>query len=377
MAKQIKRFSKIALIIGLSITLMAMYLATPLAKSANLTDREVRITDSRLGATSVEYDFLATGQASDILCIKVTFCDEATIGGSCTAPDNMDTTGATTTNTSAWNNISSTYWAIELNATTANSVIASTTQGSEQLGSAGSFVIGGLTNSNATQTYFAWIQTYSDGSCSTPVDEGVVAFAILSGVTVSATVAETLTVKVNASSCDAFLTAGTNATSATTSITFGTISANGFYNSCQRMDIGTNAATGYNARIHKTQQLTSAGSDVIEDGDCDGACGTSTAAVWQTTVDSASGFGYCMKDRDQNGAQVADVNWIDKFCGSAVGDQYFKTISNAATGSETFMQSGSATTTNRAWIGYRLNVPGNQMAGTYTTVIIYTVTPKY
>lgn len=376
MAKQIKKLSKIALIVGLSITLMAMYLATPLARSADLTDREVRLTDSRLGATGVEYDFLATGQASDILCIKVTFCDEATIGGTCTAPDNMDTTGATTTNSSAWNQLSATYWAIDLNATTANSVIASTTQASERLGAAGSFVIGGLTNSDATQTYFAWIQTYDDSSCSTPVDEGVVAFAILSGVTVSATIAETLTVKVNASSCTDFLTDGTNATSATTSIAFGTVDPNGFYNSCQRMDIGTNASNGYNARIHKTQMLTFGG-NVIDDGDCDGTCTTSTAAVWQTTVDSASGFGYCMKDRDQNGAQVADVNWIDKFCGSTAGNQYFKTISNAATGSETFMQSDSATTTNRAWVGYRLNVPTNQMAGTYTTVIIYTITPKY
>ena len=374
MAKQIKKFSKIALIIGLSITLMAMYLVAPSVKAGQLSDREVRISDSRLGATSVYFDFLATkSAAASIACIKMDFCEEAS--GGCTEPTGMDTTGATTTEPTgfAWNGLTKDDW--EIAATTSNSVTASST-GAEDLGTAGSWVIGGLTNSNATNTYFVQITTYTDSNCSLESDTGVVAYAILSGVTVSATVAETLSVTVNASGCDSFLTDGTHATSATTSISFGTVNPNGFYNSCQRMDIGTNAINGYNARIHKTQKLTFGGY-LIEDGDCDGACATGTAAVWQTTVDGAAGFGYCMKDRDQNGAQVADSNWGDKYCGGDAGDQYFKVISNTSADAETFMQSGSATTTNRAWIGYRLNVPSNQTAGTYTTVIIYTIAPKY
>jgi hypothetical protein len=251
--------------------------------------------------------------------------------------------------------------------------MASTSQAGEQLGSNGSFIIGGLTNPSATSTYFAWIQTYSDASCDTEVDKGTTAYYIMGGVVVTATVAESLNVSVNASTCTSFMT-GTNRDSATTSIDFETVESGTFYNSCQRVDIGTNASAGYIARLHKTQMLTSAGDDVIDDGDCDGACGTSTNAVWATD-NTNDGFGYCMKDRDYNGAAVADADWGTYFCEAAT--PHYKTISNTSIAAEPIMQSNIATTTNRAWIGYRLTISSEQPAGEYTTTLIYTVTPKY
>lgn len=383
MAKQIKKYSKIALIVGLSIALTAMHLITPSAEAyGDLTDRELRISDSRLGATNVYYDFLADDAGGNIKCVQIKFCDESDIDtGTCTQPNNMDTQNASTTATTTvfdWNNMEATNWT--LYSTTTNTLVASTTVAAgEDWGDNGSLVIGGITNSNATQTYFAWIQTYSDSDCSslsTEVDRGVVAFAILSGVTVTATVAESLSVTVNASTCESLITGGLNATSTTTTIPFGTVITEDFYNSCQRLDIGTNGASGYIARIHKTQQLTSAGSDVIDDGDCDGGgspCGTSTEATWST--DTNNGFAYCMKDEGTNAAATADNGWATLYCGS--GSQSFKTISNGASSSEIIMQFSSATSSNNAWIGYRLSVDAAQPAGTYTTEIVYTVTPKY
>ena len=103
----------------------------------------------------------------------------------------------------------------------------------------------------------------------------------------------------------------------------------------------------------------------------------SHGTVRDSGVDGSSGFGYCMKDRTLNAAEVADANWVAYPCGSAAGDQYFKTIDNESVDGIAIMQSGSATSTNSSWIGYRLNVPSNQAAGTYTTTIVYVVTTNY
>ena len=278
-----------------------------------------------------------------------------------------------------WNNLEASNW--EIYASTSNSLVASTSidTASEDWGTAGSLVIGGMQNSDATQTYFAWIQTFDDqcSSLSSEVDRGVVAFAILSGVTVTATVAESLSVTVTASTCDNFMT-GSYATSssATTSIAFGTVTTEQFYDSCQRLDIGTNANSGYIARIHKTQRLTEPGNQVsIDDGVCDSACGTSTEAVWE--ISSNNGFGYCMWDESSNAAATADAGWGTNYCGQSASNQYFKIISNTASSSEAIMQADSATSSNNAWIGYRLSVDAAQAAGNYTTEVIYTITPKY
>jgi hypothetical protein len=371
MAKQIKKYSKIVLIVGLMIALVTMYVATPIAEAGTLSNREARLSDSRLSQTSVSIDFLATKSAADnIACIKMDFCTGATLGD-CSAPPGMDTTGATTTSSTNWNNLDPANWIIA--ATTTNSVTASSTS-AENLGTAGSWVIGGLTNSSATSTYYLQIYTYTDSGCSTQSDTGVIAYAVLSGVTVTATVAETLNVTVNASTCDSFLTDGTDKVSATTSIAFGAVNTETFYNSCQRVDIGTNSSNGYAARIHKTQPLTFGG-ETISDEDCDGSCTTTTEQVWQTATNN--GFGYCMKDRDLNAAQVADAGWETNPCGSASADQYFKVIANTSGEAATFMQSGSATTTNKSWVGYRLSVDTVQSPGDYTTTLIYTITPNY
>ncbi|MFQ6084085.1 MAG: hypothetical protein ACE5WD_12120 [Candidatus Aminicenantia bacterium] len=371
MAKQIKKYSKIALIVGLMIALVAMYVAIPAAKAGTLTDREVKLSDSRLSQGGVDYDFQATdASTTDLYCVKVEFCQSAT--GACTAPTGMTWGDVDKGNASDWNQLSFNDWSII--SSTTNSISATTTIANQRLGANGSFVFGNVTSSSATSTYFAKIYTYSDQSCSTEVDSGVTAFAILGGVTVTATVAETLNVTVNASSCDGFVTGGTDATSTTTTIPFGTVSTETFYNSCQRIDIGTNAANGYNATIHKTQPLTY-GSETIADGSCDGACTTTTEAVWQTAT--FNGFGYCMKDRDLNGAQVADAGWGTNYCSQSAANQFFKIIANSSANAVNIMKSTVATSTNAAWIGYRLSVDSAQAAGTYTTTIIYVVTPNY
>ena len=394
MAKQIKKYSKIALIIALSVTMSVLFLQTPQAQSAALTDRELRLDDSRISdvafygaSTTADYDFLATStSATNISCIRVWFCTSASNpawdGTACTGPTGMNFGDVDKGNSAAWNDLTYNNW--EIIASSTNYITASTTV-PEQLndgGDGGSWVFGNIYNPSATGTYYVWIYTHNDSDCENltvggVVDNGLSAFAVFQGVTVTATVVEDLSVTINASSCDSYLEdSAQSIASATTSIGYGNVVAEDFYDSCQGIDIGTNAANGYIARIHKTQQLTSGG-NVIPDGVCDGGgsdCDDSTDEPWQT--DTNNGFGYCMQDKTLNGAEVADSDWATVYCGPQA-TQEFKTISNSTTTAEPIMQSNSATSTNQAWIGYRLSVDSAQAAGTYSTEIIYTVTPKF
>jgi len=191
MAKTIKKHGKITLIIGLMIMLVAMYLAVPTGKAADLNNREVKISDSRPSQTGVDYDFEADeSTATDLYCLKVEFCDAAT--GSCNAPSGMNWDSPDLGTAGDWANLTPGNWGI--NATDTTWITATTVVASEQLGTDGSWVFGNITNPSATTTAFARLTTYSNQDCSTgEEDSGVVAFAIIGGITVTATVAETLT----------------------------------------------------------------------------------------------------------------------------------------------------------------------------------------
>ena len=395
MAKQIKKYSKIALIIALSITMSVLFLQIPQAQAGTLTDRELRLDDSRVSdiafygaSTTADYDFLATStSATSISCIRVWFCDSASSpawnGSGCPDVEGINFGDVDTGNISAWKDLIYGNWTIIASST--NYITASTTAAEElnDGGDGGSWVFGNIYNPSATGTYYTWIYTHNDSDCTTltqggVVDSGISAFAVFQGVTITATVTESLNVTVNASSCADFLTGGDAhvAVSATTSINYGEIAVKDeFYDSCQEIDIGTNASNGFIARINKTQALTSVGSDVINDGNCEGACGTSTEAVWDTNT--FNGFGYCMADDTSSLAATADSGWGTNGCGVTAGSQYFKTISNTTTSAEAIMQSNSATSTHTSYIGYRLSVDSAQPAGVYSTEIIYIVTPKF
>ena len=394
MPKEIKKYSKIALVIALSITTSVLFLQIPQAQAETLTDRELRLDDSRVSdiafygaSTTADYDFLATSTiATNISCIKVWFCTSASNptwnGSGCTGPTGMNFGDVDKGNSAAWNDLTYANWSII--ASSSNYIVASTTAPEElnDAGNGGSWVFGNVYNPSATGTYYTWIYTHNDADCTSltqggVVDNGLSAFAIFQGVTVTATVVEDLSMAVTASSCSGYLEdSAQSIASATTSIGYGNIVAEDFYDSCQRIDIGTNAANGYIARIYKTQQLTSGGSDVIPDGVCDNspACSVSADEDWQT--DTNNGFGYCMQDKTLNGAEVADSDWSTAFFGPSATQQ-FKLISNSRSTAESIMQSNSATSTNSAWIAYRLSVDSAQAAGTYSTEIIYTVTPKF
>jgi hypothetical protein len=227
---------------------------------------------------------------------------------------------------------------------------------------------------NATTTGSKTVTVSGTFNGSVPKDTLI---AITDGVTLSATIDETLTFTVaGVTTANCSVTGGTkiNTSGSATTIPFGTINSDTFYDACQNLTVGTNAAGGYSTTVKTTTRPTS-GSNTIAEGTCDGGCSDTTAAAWATATNN--GYGYCLKDEVGDAAVTSGWSGTNE-CGD--GTQFFKTINrvDASEPGQSIMASATATTINdQTEIGYRISVGAGQPAGTYTTVIIYVTTPTF
>lgn len=234
------------------------------------------------------------------------------------------------------------------------------------------------TNHGTAATYQMTVAgTYGDDSKDT-------AIVITDGVTVTATIDETLTLTVageTTGNCPDPAGAGSeteiNTSGNATTVPFGTVSTEAFYGACQKLTSSTNASQGYSTTVQSTQLMTS-GSNTIAKGSCDGGCSDSAEAAWAT--DTNNGMGYCMSDSSGDGAATADSGWssANNGCNSS-GTTNFKTIANAGASqtAQSIMSSAAAVSGDISYIKYRLSVDGAQAAGTYTTTIVYISTGTF
>jgi len=393
MPKIIKKYGKITLVLGLILVLIGMYLAIPTGRAGYTTKEKDILSDSRPSTLSNhEIQFVTpTGVDASTDTITVTFPTGWGMGTFAllnfdlavdTTDPIDDCASFATEKTLAVAPGASPIWGIgqsgqvvTLTAPTdaASGEIAAGSCVQIEIGS--NAIAGGA---GATQlTNHATPASYAIDIAGAFNDTGRVMVAVISGVTVSATVAESLSVTVNeVASATCPTTGGTKVTTTSTTVPFATVNTEAFYDGCQRVDVGTNAANGYGATVQKTQLLTCS-SYTIADGSCDGGgstCSTTTAAGWATATNN--GFGYCMADVAGNAATTADAAWGTNGCGA--GTQYFKLIGTLAANAKTIMSSAGPVTGDQSYIGYRLTVDAAQTACTpYETVISYVVTPTY
>lgn len=200
---------------------------------------------------------------------------------------------------------------------------------------------------------------------------------ITSGVTVSATIDETLTTTVAAvvsGSCDT--TGGTTITSTSTTIPFATINTEAFYDICQSLTVGTNAAGGYTVTVNTIAGLD-AGSSPFSVGSCDGACTLTTPNTWATATNN--GYAVCMKDATGDAGATASTGWDTgaEQCGG--GGQKFELVADIS-GSDvpsTIMSSATSVSGDISRIGWRLSADAAQAAGTYTGTAVYVTTGTF
>jgi len=151
--------------------------------------------------------------------------------------------------------------------------------------------------------------------------------------------------------------------STATSVPFGIISPNTFYQGCQDLIVSTNAGNGYSVTVQESSAMRTAdGRFTIPDTTCDGGtCSESTAAAWANAT--KNGFGHtCFNQsmHDCNAAYSSGVNF-----------RQVANISAGETAQSVMSSSTAATATGR--VKYRLSASAAQAAGTYTTIITYTI----
>ena len=195
--------------------------------------------------------------------------------------------------------------------------------------------------------------------------------SINAGVTVQATVAESLSLSVSsigALSCTADDGATITAIgTAPTSVPFGTVSANSFYQGCQDLVVSTNAGNGYSVTVQESSAMKTAdGRFSIPDTTCDGGtCTESVAAAWTNAT--------------KNGLGHTCFNQLNHDCNAvySTGTNFRQAadLSAGETAQSVMSSSTAATATGR--VKYRLSTSAAQPAGTYTTVISYIITGTY
>jgi len=373
MSKQIKKHGKTAFVIGVTIALLGAYISIPQSNAVAITDREVQITDSRPGVTT-DYDFEGDFSTTNISCIEVIFCANAT--GACGEATGIDASSATTLAAGWANWFSANFTASNFTA----SRIMFTTDTATPGGNDFSFAVQGVVNptSTAAATYFGRLTTYATGaSCAgTTVDTGIVAFAIIDGVEITATVAETLTFAIGSVSvgdCNtSFETEAGPSTSTASAVAFGELSLNTFTHACQNITVSTNAVGGYTVRVHETTSLLD-GAATIDDATGEGGMTDTTTSLWETNTNS--GFAYSCNDENGSDCVITSASMYRRF--ACVG-------SNAQCDPTTGLASAVAYMTNtgpanaaNGRIEYKVSVGATQEAGSYSNEIVFVATPTF
>lgn len=232
-------------------------------------------------------------------------------------------------------------------------------------------------NATTTQQGAHWITNPSAAGIYTItvggsfLGSGNILVSINSGVTVAATVAESLALSVSSISaigCTADDGASINSVSTTgVAVPFGTLNANTFYQGCHDIQVSTNAGNGYSVTVQESHaMMTANGQFTIPDTTCDGGtCSESAAAAWTTAT--------------HNGLGHTCFNQLNHDCNAAYSSgtlfRQAADLSQGETAQAVMSSSTPATATGR--LKFRLSAPSNQAVGTYTNLITYIITGTY
>jgi hypothetical protein len=361
------------------------------AYAANITPRSLTLQPGTTDGGSkpggdVNHLFTFTlPNGAAIHSIKFEYCTTADIdlvGGTCTTPNGLSTTGATL---GAETGIASGF--DTLHATDTNGApYLSSSGGVSPDGTSATIQLLGVTNPDATNcggdtncTFFVRISTYTsnDGS-GTPVDTGTVAASISTQIVLTGTMPESLifctgaTVTVNGGGIPDCSTA-----------TSGNISFNQLFDptstayATSQMSASTNANSGYSITVEGTT-LTS-GSNTIP---AMTAADTSSPGTGQFGMNLVKNADFCGTGCDV-GADINPTSNGTNLMGQAGTDfNTDGTFKFAAGTTNTVAASddgGSASPTDPQiyTASYIVNVSGSQPAGTYVTTLTYICTPTF
>lgn len=343
-----------ALFLALLLSAVSLLTLPGIGKAAELDTESTSLSDPRTSATGVTYTLtVGNVSASNIKCIETTFT--TAVGGS-TLPTGMVITPAVIT-PSGTLQTGGTWTESNPNAYTYRIVDAGA--GSTPAGGDGfTLVLAGITNSSdpAGTTYYTEINTFSDAACTTAVDSnGIAAFSLTDGVTITASVDPTLDFDVTDSTCD-----------------LGTLPTTGTHKGCDiDFDIQTNAANGWTI----SAMGESAGTDETLYNSAEGTeIAASTTAESLGTIGAEEDFGFNLVDSNTT---TPDAGTAVSGSGTIAGD--YTTVNTIHWPGGTFdtIISHTGASDTSATVLVAANRSATTPAGNYSTTLILRAVANY
>ncbi len=226
------------------------------------------------------------------------------------------------------------------------------------------------------------IQTSSSitGASPTIVDSGSVLVGFIEGVTVSASVNETLSFSMAqgaACSGDSGSPTSINGSVTATTVPFGTMTADAFKVGCQDLTVSTNGAGGYSVTGEEDNNLKTVANVTISDTICDsGPCTESSGSAW-ATASANQGLGYYCENVTNTPCSTAGDTTSEYRQFACKGAD---AVCNPGTGVETaqtVLTESSTAASSKGRVHYKLSISGSQGAGSYTNTVRYIATPIY
>jgi len=408
MSEKIKRYSKTAIVVGLILMLVAMYELIPLVEAATVTSRKDTLSDSRpstLANHTIQF-VTPTGVNASTDTITLTFAAGFTMGTFALlnfdlAVDTTDPIGDcgsfVTEKTLAAAPGASPIWGVGQ----AGSIVtftAPTDAGATEI-AAGSCVqieigsnataggAGSTQITNPTKVAASGTADISDIDIAGVFgDTGKIKVATIEGVTVKATITETLTFTIGNVAAGSCLTdTGSPTVVSTTSPTevdFGTLAADAFKAACHELSVTTNADGGYVLTTQETTNMQYVSTNLI-DTTCDGGtCSQITADDW-ATASANQGLGHTCTNTTGTPCNTV-YTAAAGICVTPPCYRQFACVGSDAncdpgTGletAETFMSS-SGPAADAGKVHYKISINSTQAAGLYQNTIVYIVTPTY
>lgn len=345
------------------LTLVVLVSQVVMVSAATLSSASVTLSDPQPNATTVSYDFQASGVTTTaIRCIRVEF--DTAADGSGGKPSGLDVTNAALSGSSDYIPTPGS-WSVSNNNTTGVSSITFASGETPASASARNVILTTITNgSTAGDDYFLIFNTYNNTDCSTsPVDNVTIGFIYTNGQSVSVTVDGALAFTVTGVTGNGSLAVNgatiTNGLATTsTTIPFGTVTSSANRVAAQDLTVSTNAGSGYTVYTRYSGQLTS-GSNTIDNHTGSNASPTAFSAA------GTEAFGYTTEDSTLSGT-------ADRFTSSGGNKWAAFTTSNAEL---IFNNAAVSNQTTRA--GFQVGISGTTEPGTYTNTVIYTAVPLY
>lgn len=342
-----------------------MLVQAHIVSAATLTSTSVTLSTPVPSATSVSYDFQASGvTTSAIQCIRFEF--DTAADGSGTIPTDMNVGSAT---------LSGDYIPLPGNWTpsytqAASGIVTFTGTGQTPASAAGrNAILSAITNGSvADNDFFLIFRTYNNTDCSSSlVDSSVVGFLFTNGQAVSMSVEGALSFTIAGVTGNGSLAVNgatiTNGLATTpTTIPFGTVTTGSNKIAAQDLTVSTNSGNGYTVYTRYTQKPTS-GSNSIDD-----LATRTNAAPGAFSAAGTEAFGYTTEDSSLTGADP------DRF--TDTGNEWAAFAADAVTNEE-LVYNGAAVSSQTTRVGFQVGIAPTTPTGSYVTSVIYTAVPVY